>query len=214
MLSGSWARYAPLAVLLFVALVVASIIIGGQGPDTDDSTQKVIHFWTSKDSKQITAAILSALATAPFLWFLGSLRSKLRVGEGDSGRLSAIAFGGGIVLATGALANAAFQFAAAESAGDVPPQVTQTLSVLYSDFFFPFPIGIGVLTLATALVILRKRIFPVWLGWVGLLLGIIAFTPVGFFAFFAWLAWIVILGVLMFRDGGASAAMPAAPVTG
>jgi hypothetical protein len=211
MLSGSWARYAPLAGVLFVALVVASIIIGGEGPDTDDSTQKVVEFWTSNDSEQITAAIIGALAGAPFLWFLGSLRNALRAGEGGTGRLSAIAFAGGIVLVSGALTNNAFQFAAAESAGDVPAQVTQSISVVYSDFFFPFPIGIGVLSLATALVILRTRVFPVWLGWVGLLLGVIAFTPVGFFAFFVVLAWIVVLSVLMFR--GESAATPAAPVT-
>jgi hypothetical protein len=213
MLSGSWARYAPLSGLVFVALVVVSIIVTGfDSVDSSDSTQKVVDFWNENDKEQVAGAFLGALALVPFLWFLGSLRSALRAGEGGTGRLSAIAYAGGIVLAAGGAADASLQFAVAESADDVPAGVTQTLSVLYSDFFLVFPVGVGTLMIATALVILRTKVLPVWLGWVALLLGIVSLTPVGFFAFLVVLAWVVVVSVVLFQQQ--SGATPATATTG
>jgi hypothetical protein len=214
MLSGSWARYAPLSGLLFVVLVVASILVGGfDSVGTDDSTQEVIDYWTDNDGQQVASAILGALSMVPFLWFLGVLRSRLRLAEGGTGRLAATAYAGGIVLVGFALVDGALQFATAESVGDVPAGVTQTLSVLYNDFFLGFPVGFGTLMLATALVLLRTRTLPAWLGWFALVLGIAAFLgPIGFFAFLVFLVWVVIASVLLYQEGEPSAP-PAAPVT-
>jgi hypothetical protein len=201
MVSGSWARYAPLAGLLAVALVVASILVTGfDDVATDDSTQEVVDFWADNDSQQIAGAFLGALSLVPLLWFLGSLRSALRTAEGGTGRLSAIAYAGGIVLAAGAAVDSSLQFAVADSVGDVPPQVTQSLSVLYGDFFLAFPVGLGTLLLASALVVLRTRVMPAWLGWVALVLGIVSLTPVGFFAFLLVLVWIAVVSVVLFRQ--------------
>ena len=144
MVSGSWARYAPLSGLLFVALLVASMIVSGfDSVDSNDSVVKVVKFWTDNDTEQSAAALIGAVATVPFLWFLGSLRSAFREAEGGTGRLSSIVFAGGIVLAGFALADGALQFAIAESVGDIPPAGTQTLSALYNNFFFGFPAGMG-----------------------------------------------------------------------
>jgi hypothetical protein len=213
MLSGSWARYAPLSGLVFVALFVASIIVGGfDSVGTDDSTLKVIKFWHDNDSQQIASALLGALSMVPFLWFLGVLRSTLRVAEGGTGRLSATAYAGGIVLVSFALVDGALQFATADSVGDVPATVTQTLSVLYSDFFLGFPVGAGTLLLATGLVLLRSRVLPMWLGWFALALGIVSFLgPIGFFAFLVFLVWLVIVSVLLYQRGEPAATPPAIP---
>jgi hypothetical protein len=201
MLSGSWARYAPLSGLLAVAILVASIIVTGfDSVDSNDSTQKVVEFWADNDSQQVAGAFLGALSLVPLLWFLGSLRSALRTAEGGTGRLSAIAYAGGIVLVAFAVVDSSLQFAVAESVGDVPAAVTQTLSVLYGDFFLGFPVGMGTLLLASALAILRTRALPAWLGWVALLLGIVSLTPIGFFAFFVVLAWIVVVSIILFQQ--------------
>ena len=215
MVSGSWARYAPLAGLVAVVLLVVSVIVTGfDSVDTNDSTAKVVKFWLDNDSQQIAGAILGAIATVFLLWFLGSLRSAFRAAEGGTGRLSSIAYAGGIVLVGFALVDSALQFAVAESAGDVPPVVTQTLSTLYSDFFFGFPVGIGTLLLASALVILRTGVLPAWVGWAALVLGIISLTPLGFFAFFVVFAWIAVVSVMLFqRESRPVAPAPAAPTT-
>lgn len=215
MISGSWARYAPLSGLLFVALIVASIVVTGfDSVDSDDSVQKIVDFWKDNDSQQITGAILGAVAGVPFLWFLGSLRSAFQEAEGGTGRLSSIAYAGGIVLLGFALVDGAIQFAVAESAGDVPPGVTHTLSVLYGDFFFGFPVGIGTLLLASSLVILRTKVLPAWLGWVSFVLGVLTLTPAGFFVFLVVLVWIAIVSVMLYqRQAPAAPAQTALPTT-
>lgn len=213
MLSGSWARYAPLSGLLAVALLVVSIVVSGfDSVASDDSTQQVIDYWTDNDGQQIAGALIAGLALVPFLWFLGSLRSALRTAEGGTGRLSAIAFAGGIVLTAVAAVDSSLQFAVADSVGDVPPGVTQTLSVLYNDFFIGFPVGLGTLLLATSLVSLRTKVLPAWLGWVAFVLGIVSLTPIGFLAFLVMLAWIAIVSVVLFQQQ--SAPTPTVAATG
>ena len=76
--------------------------------------------------------------------------------------------------------------------------------------------GVGTFALASGLVVLRTRIFPLWLGWVIFALGIVSFAPaVGFFAAFPVFGWIVIVSVILFRRGDAPVppVPPAAPAT-
>ncbi|MDQ4040669.1 MAG: hypothetical protein M3141_02850 [Actinomycetota bacterium] len=193
-----WERLAPLSGVLFVALLVASFLISGEPPDSDESLAEVLEYWRDDDSKVIASAILGIYGLVAFLWFLGALRSALRAAEGGTGRLSATAFAGGIVLAVGAAVGLAIQYAAAESAGDVPTQVTQTLSVLNAEYFIPFPVGLGVLLLATAVATIRHGPLPKWMGWVALVLGIAAITPAGFVAFIGFLPWVVIASIVLY----------------
>jgi hypothetical protein len=215
MVSGSWARYAPLSGVLAVAIVVVSVIIAGfDSVDSNDSVVKIVKFWKDNDSDQQTSAILGAISMIPLLWFLGSLRSAFRAAEGETGRLSSIAFAGGIVLVGFVLVSSALQFAIAESVGDIPPVATQTLSVLYSDFFFGFPVGFGTLLLASSLVILRTRVLPVWLGWATFVLAIVFFTPAGQFLFPLVLLWIVVVSVMLYQQQAPTApAQTALPTT-
>ena len=207
---GGLARFAPLAGVGFIVLGIASFVVGGEPPGSTDSTREVVDYW-SDEGKQIASAVLAAISTLFFVWFASSLRSALGVAEGGIGRVASIAFAGAVIFATGLLANAAIQFAAAETAGDVPVQVTQTLSVLYADFFFPMAAGLALLLLATGLVAVRTGVLPRWLGWVSLVLGVLAVTPLGFFVFLAGLVWIVVVSVLLFLRGGEAASPGSGP---
>ena len=185
--------------MLFVVLLVASILLGGEPPAVDDPTPEVVAFWTEKESKQLASAIIGAIAIVPFLWFAGVLREALR--RAGSDRLGTTALAGAVLVAVGGALSSALQFAAVDSAGDVPAEVTQTLSVLYVDSFFPFAVGFATLFLATAIAVLRHGGLPRWLAFVALLLALIAITPIGFAAFLLGLAWILVASVLLFRGG-------------
>jgi hypothetical protein len=214
MVSGSWARYAPLSGVLAVAIVVVSVIVAGfDSVDSNDSVAKIVDFWKDNDSEQMTSAVLGAISMIPLLWFLGSLRSAFRAAEGETGRLSSIAFGAGIVLVGFILVNSTLQFAVADTVGDVPPVATQTLSVLYSDCFFGFPVGFGVLLLASSLVILRTRVLPTWLGWASLVLAIVFFTPAGEYLFPLVLLWIVVMSVMLYQQQAPARPAPTAVPT-
>jgi hypothetical protein len=205
-------RLAPLAGLLGIALVIAAIIVfPDEPPSVDDSRAEVVKFWLDNDSEAMVAAVLGAVSMVPFLWFAGSLRSRLRAAEPAPGRLSAIAFAGMIVFAGAIATSAVLQFTVADGADDLPPVAIQTLSAISSDYFFPFLVGVATWMLATAAAILRYRAMHVAFGWTALLIGIVSLTPIGFFGFIASLLWIVAASIALYVLEGREAAPPPAP---
>jgi hypothetical protein len=207
-----WPAFAPLTGVLFVALAVLAFVVSGETPGTEDSPQEVLNFYVENDSDQIWAAALLGWGATAFLFFLGVLTSALRAVEGAIGRFSAVAFAGGVVLAVGMLAFAGFTFALGDVADDgLTPEAAQTLNALNSDFFFPVAAGTATLMLATGIVIISARILPTALGWIALLIGVAAITPVGFFAFLLFLVWTLIVSVLLWRAAAAPPAAPPAP---
>jgi hypothetical protein len=206
-----WPAWAPLLGIAFVALVVMSFAVGGETPDIKDSPQKVLDFYNDNDSSQQFAAALLAWATVLFLFFLGVLRTALADAEGGTPRLSAVAFAGGIVLAIGMLAFAGFTFTLGDAADHLTPDAAQALNALNSDFFLPLAAGLGTLMIATGISSIRSRVFPAWLGWLALVIGIAAITPAGFFGFLAFGLWTIAASIVLWRAGtGAAAAPPSA----
>ena len=207
-----WHVLAPLTGVLFVVLAVVAFIISGETPDTDDSPQKILDFYLDNDASQLWAGAVLAWSTVPLMFFLGVLRSTLRAEEGPLGRLSAVAFGGGIVLIVGALSFAGFTFTLGDIADDgLTPQAAQTLNALNSDFFFPVAVGVATLLIATGISSLGSRVLPAWLAWAALVIGIVALTPLGFFGFLAFLLWAVVTSVVLWRARAAGPTATAAP---
>ena len=77
--------------------------------------------------------------------------------------------------------------------------MTQTLSVLNEDFFFPMAAGFGVMLLAGGLAALRAGGVLRWFGILSVLLGLMAFTPAGIVVFFATPVWIGIVSLALLR---------------
>ena len=203
-------RLAPLTGIVFVALLVISLIVGGDPPDADESTEEVVAFWTEEDSGQIASAIIGAWAAVFLVWFGGSVAAALRRTEIEAGRLASIAFGGFLLIALGALSFSSFQFAAAETAGDVPAEVTQTLSVLFSDFFFPLAGGVFLALFSVGIAALRHGVLPRWLGYAAVVIAIAALTPAGFFAALAAGVWVIAVSVVLYSSETAPPTQPPA----
>ena len=202
-------RYAPLTGIVFVVLVVIAAIVGGETPDTGDSTASVVSWWQDNDTAQIWANAIGGWSTIFLVWFGGSLRTALRRTEGEPGRLSLVSFGGIVLMAAGLLAFASFGFAAADVADDVPdvaPAVIQTLSILSTDFFLLVAGGTGLFMIATGVAVVRFEALPKWMGYAAVVIGIAAVTPIGFFAFLVTGIWILIASVLLYQRGQPAAA--------
>jgi hypothetical protein len=190
---------APLTGLAFLALLVSSFLVGGSPPDAGDSTAKVVAFWHEHAHAQIAAALLAGFAAVLLVWFGAVVRTRLRDAEGEPGGLAAIAFGGFLLVAAGGLALAGFQFTAADTVGNVPATVTQTLAALNRDFFFLLDGGVLVAVFATAAATLRHAALPRWFGYLSLAVGLIFLTPAFAVAFPAFGIWTLLLSVLTFQ---------------
>ena len=67
--------------------------------------------------------------------------------------------------------------------------------------------------MSAGLAIIRGALLPVWLGWVALVLGIVALIPpIGFGAFIGFVVWSLVVGIIMFMRFESATPAPAATV--
>jgi hypothetical protein len=202
-----WARHAPLTgvgAVLLVLMGALMMVLGADEPGDDATPQEVLAFFKNDDGWIFGATFLAGLGLLLFIWFLSSLRSRLLAAEGGTGRLATIAFGGGV--ATAILLFAAIgplvSGAGAVQGADISPEAAQALWH-GGDGYFPAAFLCASLPLfATAIVVLRTRTLPRWLGWASAVLGILMLIPfVNWLLFgFVFPLWVIVMSLLLWRD--------------
>jgi hypothetical protein len=189
--------WTPLTGVAFIAVLIVGFLVAGEPPDANSPPREIIdHYVDNKDSV-MAGTFLTIVAAALLIFFGGVLRSALRAAEGPGGVLSAVAFAGTIVMATGAAIDATISLALADRADDIAPVGVQALQALWDNDWPPIALGAALLLFAAGLSIARHGALPRWLGWVGVVLGIIGLTPVGFFAFPLGGLWLLIVSVML-----------------
>jgi hypothetical protein len=181
----------------FVVVLIVGFIVGGEPPGADEPVQEIVdHYVDNKDSV-MAGAILTGVAVTLLIFFAGILRRVLRDAEGPDGVLSAVAFAGAIVLGVGGAIDGTISFALADQADDVEPSSVQALQMLWDNDFLPLAVGVLVLLLAAGLSIVRHGALPKWLGWVAIVLAVVAMTPIGFVGFLGGALWVAVVSVLL-----------------
>ncbi len=154
-----YARYGAATGVLAVIFIIAGFGIGASGlPDLDAAADEWLTFVGDNQSQIQIGAALAAIGVFFLIWFLGSLRSALQAAEGGSGRLAAIAYGGGLVAAA-ALVVTLTAFDAAAFRTDASADVVRGLFDLSTVSAAPAFAGATALFTATAIVGYRYRPF-------------------------------------------------------
>ena len=207
---GTWERLAPLTGVIFVVIAVIAFAIGGSTPSDHDTAQEVQSFYGAHHDKHMLLSFILALSIPFLVFFVSSLRYELRR-AGGTGQLANAAFAGGVLAAVGFGVLAFVHLALADAADSSNTIGTaQVLNVLDNNDFIPVAAGMGVLLLGAGMSAVRHGGLPKWLGWAGVVIGILAFTPAGFFAFLASGIWIALAGILLTQARGSAAPAPAA----
>lgn len=188
---------APLTGVAFIVVVFIGFAVAGEPPDADEPVQEIVaHYVDDQDSIRI-GAFLATLAGGLLIFFGAYLRKVLRAAEGEGGMLSAVVLVGATAMAIGAAIDGTISFAIVEAADDVDPAAVQALQALWDNDFMPVLLGAAVFLLASGLSIVRHGALPKWLGWVAIVLGVVAFTPVGFVSFPLGGLWILVVSVML-----------------
>ena len=150
-------------------------------------------------------AYLVLLSTVPLLWFVGSLRSTLRTAEGGSGRLSAVAFGGGIVGAAAVMAAMSATLTISERAR-IDGVITGDYVIILQDFSGNLfagmgAVALGVMIAATAVVAYRTGFLPRWSVWVSGIVAIGSFSPLAYIFIGAGVVWIGVMSIVLYSQG-------------
>ncbi len=189
---------APLTGLAFVVLVIVGFAVGGEPPDLDEPAQELVDFYSEDKDLRFLGASLAAVGATLFVFFGGYLKTVLQDAERPApGPLPTIMFAGVLIFATGVAIDSTITFALAETATDIDPAAVQALAALFQNDFIPLAVGLQIFLLALGFSILRHRALPKWIGWIAILFGLIAVTPIGFVAFFAAGLLTIVMSILL-----------------
>jgi hypothetical protein len=200
-----WERYAPLAGFVAVACWVVGLALDSIVNKEDGA--RLLLAYKLHDNRIGGAGWLWLVGTAAFVWFLGSLRVRLLAAEGPAGRLTSIAFAGGVGAAVCIALLPGGDMAAAFSKKHIDASSAVALHNMGSAFFLGAEFLLPLLLIAGALVALRTRaVLPRWFAWLTVLVGIVLLIPpIGWLGvIFAFPVWVLIVTFLLIRPGPVS----------
>ncbi len=173
----AWVRLAAAAGLVFVVLIIVQgPVLQSASASTTDSATKTFNFFRDHQSDVKAASLLLGLAMAAALVWSSVHFRALRKAEGGQSGLAVAALGG-VVLATAmSVTAAATNAATALRIHDLGPTGAHFYNILVSFLFAGVLIGLGVLTGATAIIILRTGVFHRWSGFLSIILAVGSFV--------------------------------------
>jgi hypothetical protein len=199
----AWERYAPLAGVVSVVLWVIGALIQ-QGAIKDKTPETLLSSYTQKEGRILLGGLIWLIGIVFFFWFLGSLRATLAAAEGGVLRLTTIAFAGGVGAAIcGLLFVGPDMGAAITDDQDLSAPVAEAVRVVGNAFFIGAEIALAVLLIATAGVVFRTRVLPVWIAWISVIIGIaLIVLPIGWAVLlFGFPIWVLIVTYLLWSGG-------------
>jgi hypothetical protein len=198
-------QWAGLGGVVYVALfIIGSIFLFGGQPGGDALPSEVRSYFADSGHRDKIGIgwILAGLGLFFFLWFLGSLRMRLRSLDGD-GLLTSIASIGGTVYATLAFAAIAVHMGILTMSDDTyrdtvyPGLVHAAMDVGYV-LHATGGAGAGAMIIAASVAAMRARVVASWLGWLGVIAGIAAIASIAFLPQILLALWILVAGVMLF----------------
>ena len=187
----------PLTGAGFIVVAIVSFIVGGEPKDASHPATEIADWYIdNKDSVQI-GAFIGVAATVLLVFFGAYLRNVLRAAAGGADMLSLVSFIGLVVVAVGFAIDTTISIALAERADDIDPIAVQSLQALWDNDFVPIALGILLFLWATGISVLRSGALPKWIGWIMILLGVVALTPIGFASFIGTAVLILVISILL-----------------
>ena len=160
-----WERIGAATGAISALLFIIGFGIFPTPPDVDAPATEIHSYFADEQSGIQAALVVLTGALFFFIWFLGSLRSALRVAEGGTGRVSSIAFAGGVVSASALFGLITLIAGAAFHPDESTPEVTLALNDLAVVSGAPALAGLTALFAASAKVAFRHGAFSQPIAW-------------------------------------------------
>lgn len=183
------------------------IQIGGAEPAFSAPAPEILSFFQNRDPTLFAVGeYLSILSLIVFIWFVGALWSQMRAIEGESGLLSAVTLGSGLVTAAALIGGGGWSLAMFRISEGLEADTARLLFDQGNLTFANIWVTLGGMVLAAGLLFNRSSAFPGWLGWSSLLLAVALFlartiwtSQIAFLPYALFLLWMIVMGVLLYR---------------
>jgi hypothetical protein len=198
----------PLTGILFAVLLIVSFIVQGNLKDASHPANEIKQWYIDNKSAAEVSAFIGTVAAGVLIFYGGYLR---KVFDGAGLMLSILPLIGLTVVAVGGAIDGLILFATAERAKDLPPESVRTLQTLWDNDFLPLFLGTLVFNWAVGFAVLRSGALPKWLGWAGIVFGVISLAgPIGFIGAIGAALWIIVSSIMLsLRARRPAAAAPA-----
>ena len=213
------ARWGALGGILYVVLFIIGTIVMFDGePGSDSRPAKIIAYYSDSGHRDKIGIgwIITGLGIFFFLWFLSALRRAVRRLEGEDGFLTALTTIGGAIYATLAFAAIAVNMGIRTMSDDtyhhtVYPGLIHAADDAGYILHATGGAGASAMIIAASIAGMRAGAVRTWVGWLGIVAGILALASILFFTQLAIAIWILIVsGALFLRGGRGGAATVAA----
>jgi hypothetical protein len=201
------ARVTPLSGVVSVVLIAAGFVAAGSTPSDDAPVGEIVAFYTNNDGAQVTSGVLLSLGALFFLFFCSALVGALWHGVARLWLLACL--GGGLVFVVGITIAAGLAVFIGNLAAELDPAALQALHEANLLVVFLWTIGVSAFLIGAAAAVLRSDPLPRWLGWLALVLGIVAAVPshvlggalyhIGILPIAGLGVWTVVVSVLLAR---------------
>lgn len=166
-----WQRWAAASGFVALAFGAAAVALERPWPSTSDPAA-FPAFLADNRGAILAQSMLFVISAGLFMWFLSSLRSFLIEAEGATGRLSTLAFAAGMIgYGLNVVGQAPQITLTLPSQAGMEPGSAAVLTDLGWVMLIVANIPLAVMFTAVAVVSLRTRVFPVWLGWLAVVAG-------------------------------------------
>ena len=197
-------RLLPLTGALFVVLLILSFVVAGEPPEADSDVQEIVDHYVDNDTAIWIGAGIFMASAVSLLLFASYLRKRFTEATAEQSILPGLVLVGASILAVGGAIDTTITIALAEAAEDIDPIAVQALQALWDNDFVPIALGVLVFILAAGVSTLKTGVLPKWLGWIAIVLAILAFTPIGYVTAIGGAIWIVIASILLAVRAGST----------
>lgn len=195
---------APLTGVIMVVLMMAGALLVNAF-DYFPKADRAVEIFSQNSNRVAIGGLVGAISAIFLAWFAGSVFSALREREGGSGRLSMIAFGGGVFCAIGMAIGYMVIYTAGARAGR-PGGIGPEQAVMMYDLYTAIlggvvSVGLAVFIGAAGAVSLRTKLFPTWLGWASVVFAVGLLTPLNYIFEGLALIWMIVVSIRLYRPG-------------
>jgi len=197
-------RVGALSGVASAILVVVGIFLLIQEAIDEDTNKEIASYYGDNGNRtsELVGFVLVVVGAALFVWFLSSLRARLR-SAGDAARTPAtLGFGAGVAAAA-LLVGAAALFSGMSMAAELTDRFVVDPDLARFALAVGFLLLVGwvvvnfALVIATSVVALRSDVLPTWLGWVGFVAVVLAIVEVFLAPVFVIPVWLLIVSIVL-----------------
>jgi hypothetical protein len=178
----------------------------GDSPAEGATADEILTFFQEETGSILLGAVLFMLGTLLFIAFITVLRDRWRGAAASDGAV-ALAYVTGVVGAAFLAATWAPQVGVAIALEDMGSPISAATAEMAwhggAGFFVIGELLLALFLFATAALIMGGGALPKWLGWVSILLGVVALIPpIGWAAIiFGLPLWLLVTSVLLLVSG-------------